>query len=311
MNRKSCLFARCAAICLIVVQAAATASARTVYDAGKALRQNFQNNATPANPYTDENGGMWCYSSSAAVAPYTDLAMIKGSYATIDNGQLQGWGGTSSPHLKVNITGHTLTSSSFMVGDCEPIEADEMVFHPGQSGKTSYVVLRFAVPEDGWYSAFVSFHDTSKETTATASSGASVYVTEGGNNMLAQGVVSLEGVAGSTKRFDFQLPVHYMKKDSELRFAVGNNAGSSGTPHGSDATGVKVFVVKEDEGLFYDSGIAMTNNVAASPYANPYGTIADGTWYFLTATAPAAQTARLASEGFRECRQRPVSLRSC
>ena len=291
MNRKSCLFARCAAICLIVVQVAATASARTVYDAGKALRQNFQNNATPANPYTDENGGRWCYSSSAGVVPYTDLTTIKDSYATIDNGQLQGWGGTSAPHLKVNITGHTLTSSSFMVGDCEPIEADEMVFHPGQGGKNSYVVLRFAVPEDGWYSAFVSFHDTSKETTATASSGASVYVTEGGNNMLAQGVVSLEGVAGSTKRFDFQLPVHYMKKDSELRFAVGNNAGSSGTAHSNDATGVKVFVVKEDEGLFYDSGIAMTNNVAASPYANPYGTIADGTWYFLTAAAPAAQTA--------------------
>ena len=58
MNRKTCLFARCVAICLIVVQVAATASARTVYDAGKALRQNFQNNATPANPYTDENGGL-------------------------------------------------------------------------------------------------------------------------------------------------------------------------------------------------------------------------------------------------------------
>ena len=42
MNRKSCLFARCAAICLIVVQMAATASARTVYDAGKALRKNFR-----------------------------------------------------------------------------------------------------------------------------------------------------------------------------------------------------------------------------------------------------------------------------
>ena len=291
MNGKSYLFGRCTAIGLAAVLVAASASARTVYDAGKALRQNFQNNATPANPYTDENGGKWCYSSSSAVAPYTDLAMIKGSYATIDNGQLQGWGGTSSPHLKVNVTGHTLTSSSFMVGDCEPIEADEMVFHPGQSGKSSYVVLRFAAPEDGWYSAFVSFHDTSTEATATASSGASVYVTEGDNNLLAQGVVSLEGVAGSTKRFDFQLPVHYMKKNSELRFAVGNNAGSSGTAHANDATGVKVFVVKEDEGLFYDSGIAMTNNVAASPFANPYGTRADGTWYFLAATALAAQTA--------------------
>ena len=50
MSRKPCLVARCAAICLIVVQVAATASARTVYDAGKALRQNFTENAKPANP---------------------------------------------------------------------------------------------------------------------------------------------------------------------------------------------------------------------------------------------------------------------
>ena len=131
---------RCATLSLIAVLAAASAAARTVYDAGKALRQNFQNNATPANPYTDENGGRWCYSSSAGVAPYTTLGDFKSSYATTDNGQLQGWGSTSSPHLKVNITGHTLTSSSFMSGNCEPIEADEMVFHPGQSGNT-YMVL--------------------------------------------------------------------------------------------------------------------------------------------------------------------------
>ena len=290
MNRKSCLFARCAAICLIVVQVAATASARTVYDAGKALRANFAENATPANPYTDENGGVWKYSSAAGVAPYTDLGDFKSSYATIDNGQLQGWGGASSPHLKVNVTGRTLTSSGFMTGDCEPIEADEMVFHPGQSGN-SCMVLRFVVPEAGWYSAFVSFHDTSKETAATASSGASVHVTLGGDKILAQGVVSLEGVTGATKRFDFQMPTRHLAKDTEIRFAVNNNKGASGTSHASDATGVKVFVVKEDEGEFYDSGVAMLNNVAATPYANPFGTIADGTWYFLTAAAPAAQTA--------------------
>ena len=281
---------RCASLCLIAVLAAASAAARTVYDAGKALRQNFQNNATPANPYTDENGGRWCYSSSAGVAPYTTLGDFKSSYATTDNGQLQGWGSTSSPHLKVNITGHTLTSSSFMVGDCEPIEADEMVFHPGQSGNT-YMVLRFAAPEDGWYSAFATFHDTSQEATPTASSGASVAITVGGDNVLARGIVSIEGAANSTKRFDFQMPVHYIAKGTEIRFAVGNNAGSSGTVHANDATGVKIFVVKEDEGTFYDSGIAMLNNVAASPFANPYGTVADGTWYFLAATAPAAQTA--------------------
>ena len=261
------------------------ATARTVYDAGKALRQNFQNNATPVNPYTDENGGKWYYSSAAGVAPFTSLGNFASSYAKIDNNQLQGWGGTSSPHLKVNITGHTLTSSSFMSGDCEPIEADELVFHPGQSGN-SCMVLRFVAPEAGWYSAFVSFHDTSAESPPTASSGASVYVTLGDDKILARGVVSLEGVNGSTRRFDFQMPVRYLAKDTEIRFAVNNNKGASGTAHANDATGVKVFVTKEDEGSFYDSGIALTNNIATT-YTNPFGTIANGAWCYLLASIPA------------------------
>ena len=225
--------------CLIAAFAAVDVSARTVYDAGKALRENFQNNATPANPYTDENGGKWYYSSAAGVAPYTTLGNFASSYAKIDNNQLQGWGGSSSPHLKVNITGHTLTSSSFMTAGCEPIEADEMVFHPGGSGN-SYMVLRFVAPEAGWYSAFASFHDTSAEATPTASSGASVYVGVGANDVYASGVVSIEGATNSTKRFDFQMPVRYLAKDTEIRFTVGNNGA-----HSSDGTGVKVFVVKE------------------------------------------------------------------
>ena len=85
MNKKPCLFGRCAAICMMAALVAANASARTVYDAGKALRQNFQNNATPANPYTDENGGIWTYSSSAGVAPFTSLGNFAASYAKIDN----------------------------------------------------------------------------------------------------------------------------------------------------------------------------------------------------------------------------------
>ena len=275
---------------LVAVMAVASASARTVYDAGKALRRNFTENATPANPYTDENGGKWYYSSAAGVAPYTSLGNFASSYAKIDNSQLQGWGGTSAPHLKVNITGQTLTSSDFMVGNCERIEADEMVFHPGQSGN-SCMVLRFVVPAAGWYSAFASFHDISRQTTKDASSGASVYVGVGANDIFASSVVSLEAVVGSTKRFDFQMPVRYLEKNTEIRFSVNNNKGSSGIAHANDATGVKVFVVKEDAGLFYDSGIAMKNNVAALPYVNPYGTIADGTWYCLTATAPKEQTA--------------------
>ncbi len=279
------------AACVLV---AIPSSARTVYDAGKALRQNFQNNATPVNPYTDENGGKWTYSSASGVAPFNNLGNFASSYATVDNGQLQGWGGSSSPHLKVNITDHVLTDSSFVtktggVLDGEPIDVDEMVIHPGQSGNT-YMVLRFIAPEDGWYSAFASFHDTAKEATATASSGASVAITLGANNVLARGIVSLEGAEGSTKRFDFQMPVRYMTAGTEIRFAIGNNAGSSGTVHASDATGVKVFVTKEDVGTFYDSGLAMAENLATR-YENPFGDIANGTWYYLVASTADASTA--------------------
>ena len=68
-------------------------------------------------------------------------------------------------------------------------------------------------------------------------------ITLGGNDVLARGIVSLEGVANGTKRFDFQMPVRYMTAGTEIRFAIGNNAGGSGTAHANDATGVKVFVV--------------------------------------------------------------------
>ena len=271
---------------LTVALAVPTAGhARTVYDAGKALRKNFTENATPANPYTDENGGKWYYSTAAGVVPYTNLGNFQSSYAKIDSDQLQGWGGTSSPHLKVNITGQTLTSSSFMVGDCEPIEADEMVFHPGASDN-SFMVLRFVVPEDGWYSAFASFHDTSAEASANVSSGASVYIGIGGNTILTSGIVSLEGAEKSTKRFDFQMPVQWLTKDTQLRFTVGNNStGSTSAPHSSDGTGVKVFVVKEDEGAFYDAGLALKNNVSGS-YLNPGGNMQDGAWSYLLPTVP-------------------------
>ena len=45
---------------LVAVMTAAGASARTVYDAGKALRQNCVGGGY-ANPYTDQNGGVWSY----------------------------------------------------------------------------------------------------------------------------------------------------------------------------------------------------------------------------------------------------------
>ena len=54
----------------------------------------------------------------------------------------------------------------------------------------------------------------------------------------------------------------------------------AGWSHACDGTGVKAFVVREDEGRFYDSGVAFTTNIAGS-YVNPYGTAQHGTWHAL------------------------------
>ena len=106
-----------------------------------------------------------------------------------------------------------------------------------------------------------------------ANSGVNVIVLAQGDRIVSH-VVSLEDVRGSTPthRFDFQMPVRHLAAGDAIDVLVGRNGGNS-----SDNTGVKFFVTKEDEGRFYDSGIAMTNNLA-TVYTNAYGTIKDGTW---------------------------------
>ena len=77
------------------------------------------------------------------------------------------------------------------------------------------------------------------------------------------------------------------KERFEFRFTVGNNSnGSTSAPHSSDGTGEKVFVIKEDEGAFYDAGLALKNNVSGS-YLNPGGNMQDGAWSYLLPTVPA------------------------
>ena len=275
---------------LVAAVAATTAAARTVYDGGKALRQNCTSGSY-ANPYTDENGGKWSYHSSSAVAPFTNLGNFQ-THTKVDSNQLDGWGGTASPHLKVNITGSALTRSAFL-DNADPIEPDELVMHPAGSGNT-YTVLRFTIPEDGWYSAFVSFRDTSLQPASNnpgVNSGASVYVTLGpsnGDKTLISGIVSLEHVTNSTPRLDFQVPVQWLTAGMRFNFAVGNNVHDSAqaNPHSNDATGVKVVIVKEDEGSFFDVGRALKNDMSSSGL-NPYGNIQDGAWHYLRPTVPA------------------------
>ena len=274
MNRKSCLFGRCAAVCLIVVQVAATASARTVYDAGKAFNEAGHNKNT---------FGVWSllHSSSDALASTEAFDQTTGGTAP-----LVGIGGPSSPWVRVNA------GSTSQLLDGEEVLPSELYLHPGNptTGKP-FDVVRFTAPQDGWYSAVVFAHDCAKNTefgtyNPKACAGVQVIVRAGGNVLVRQ-IVSLEDQSDDnpSHRFDFQVPVRHLAAGETIEVVVGNKSATS-SGHSSDATGLRFIVTKEDEGSFFDSGIALTNNIATS-YSNPYGTIKDGTWYYLLASVPA------------------------
>ena len=235
---------------------AAAASAYTVYDAGKALRQNCASGAyTGANGdsyYTDENGGKWQFRLSSESGTFANVTLNYGTYK-YNNKDFSGFAvdnSKQSSSIRVNMTDAVC---SVLQGTVEP---NELVMFPANSS-TQCAHVRFIAPEAGWYSAFVSAHDLSKETVAgSANSGAKVVVRAQGNLLVYQ-VVSLEEYPGTTHRFDFQMPVRYLAAGDAVDVIVGGNGVIN-----NDNTGVKFFVTKEDEGRFYDSGIAMTNNLA-------------------------------------------------
>jgi len=273
-----------------------TASARTVYDAGKALRQNCESGSY-ANPYTDVNGGIWSYHAASSFTPFSGVALE--IHAAKEDGKLDGWhiDEQSYPKIMANVSGQAM-DSSYLGSAGYPIEADELIMHPGDSGN-AYAVLRFTVPQDGWYSAFASFHDISYQTSPNQYSGVDVHVTLGsepaGDTNLVSAIVTLEdyttvwGNANRTHRFDYQMPVRYLTQGTRIQFVVGPNTVTS-WGHTCDGTGVKVLVVKEDEGRFYDSGVAFMANVTGD-YVNPYGTAQHGTWHPLLLNLGAAAAA--------------------
>ena len=266
----------------LAIQAAnpVAASGRTVYDAGKALRQNCESGAY-ANP-----NGVWSYYCASSLSPFAGAALD--SHAPKDDGKLDGLRLTSVsyPKIMVNMTDGPMESTDLgSVGNL--IEADELIVHPGDSGN-DYAVLRFTVPEDGWYSAFASFHDINcqEPQNQTPYSGVDVHVTLGsesaGDTDLVSAIVTLEdnGAAARTQRFDYQMPVRYLTQGTRIQFVVGPNS-----VYYNDGTGVKAIVVKEDAGRFYDSGDAFMSNVSAD-FTNPYGTALHGTWFALIASLP-------------------------
>ena len=290
--------ALCAFACALALPNAA--SAITVYDAGAALHANITS-ASPVgadgSTYIDGNGGKWQYlranDSLATTTVAFDKSVTSGAY-------YRGIGGNSSrsgsPFVHVNVTG-AATMDGVSGGGTE-VEKDELYIHPGDpNAGNHYVVVRFIVPEAGWYSAFVTAHDLNGAGNANSSAGAEVRLLA--NNVLqARGVVVMENWIGKpwgggiqTKRFSFQMSVRWMAANETIDFVVGANGA-----HNSDATGLKAFVTKEDEGAFYDAGFAMLNNVSSS--LNPFGTKDLGMWYYLyantsgaDANAPAAPSA--------------------
>ena len=245
---------------------AAAASAYTVYDAGKALRQNCASGAyTGANGdsyYTDENGGKWQFRLSSEQGVFANVTFPAGTYTGYNGKLFAGFAldnTKQSSSVRVNMTD---AACAVQNGTVEP---NELVMFPANN-TAQCAHVRFIAPEAGWYSAFVSAHDLSKETVAgCANSGAKVVVRAQGNLLVYQ-VVSLEEYPGTTHRFDFQMPVRYLAAGDTVDVIVGGNGAIN-----NDNTGVKFFVTKEDEGRFYDSGIAMTNlcarRLAAAPEA--------------------------------------------
>ena len=287
--------------------AAATASAYTVYDGGKALRQNITGSSpvgADGSVYTDANGGKWQYLRANDNLATSTVAFGK---SVTSGSYYRGIGGTSSrsgsPFIHVNVSG-AATRDGVTDGAvaAEPVDADEFYVHPGDPGSANhYVVLRFVVPETGWYSAFVTAHDVNGngpklESNGGKSAGAEIRLLAN-NVMQVHGVVRLEDYYGGdsayllTRRFDFQMPVRRMTAGETIDFMVGANGA-----HTSDATGLKAFVTKEDEGAFYDSGLAMNENVAGSSL-NPFGTTELGFWHYCHADTSAAQSQSGVSTG--------------
>ena len=155
-RKARCLFA------LAVAAVTATTLARTVYDAGKALRQNCERGSY-ANPYTDTNGGVGSYLAASSLSPFSGAAFD--FHAPAADGKVDGWhsvNADSYPKIVVNVSGQAMDSSAYLGSSGYLVEADELIMHPGDSSSANgnaFAVLRFTVPQDGWYSAFASFHD--------------------------------------------------------------------------------------------------------------------------------------------------------
>ena len=113
---------------------AAAASAYTVYDAGKALRQNCASGAyAGANGdsyYTDENGGKWQFRLSSEQGVFANVTFPSGTYTGYNGKPFSGFAldnSKQSSSIRVNMTDAACT---VLQGTVEP---NELVMFPANN----------------------------------------------------------------------------------------------------------------------------------------------------------------------------------
>ena len=143
--------------CTLAVPTASPA--RTVYDAGAALRANSTAETSAyANPYTDENGGVWSYMLTSKASLANTVTFKTSSNYTYGSGKLAGFAVDTTKQaqaIRVNIGADITTSAG------TTLKSGELYMFPGNSDSQCACVT-FTAPQDGWYSAFVSATDLAK-----------------------------------------------------------------------------------------------------------------------------------------------------
>jgi hypothetical protein len=263
-------------IVLVIGMMASIAAGGIVFDAGEAMKANVKSGVS-ANPYTDAEGGAWSYWTSTAMTNGVETAMAGG--VTLDgDAALMGFGDKGTPYLIVNTADHAIHEPVDMGYGTESLEPTELMGHPGNTG-SNYVMLRFTVPHDGWYSSLSRFRDLNIGGEYTTR-GVEAIVSINGQ-LQTKSIVSLEEwYDGTTGMFDVQTPVRYMKAGETFEFTIGPNGF-----YGFDATGIKATIREEDEGMFFDAGSALEVNIQ-NAYTNPCGDVANGTWSYYRANSP-------------------------
>ena len=198
----------------------------TVFDAGLALKANMQ--GSPANPYTDANGGVWTYGRTTAVAG--------GTLSTLDKTD-QDWGATikgfsewtALPTINVNIGDVAVPCANGLSDLNHTIAPGEIVLHPETPPQPNpYAIIRFIVPQTNVYDIAATFRDVSVGG-GDGTAGIDVHVVVNGQD-LSSALVSADGT-GPLPSFTAKVRAIHLAAGDTIDFVVGPNGfyGNDGT----------------------------------------------------------------------------------